>query len=569
MQRTLSATMLPRTISHGSWVSPVQSRSQKPVGPVPVALDGRAAPGTTQQPPPRSDEKEAGEERVAAEESLQARVERLGRERPPTFKTAWSETAFVFSITMSQLLTEFFVSGFTVILPTLIRDLDIPPSSSVWPATAFSLVIASTLLVFGRLGDMWGGYPVFLGGLGWLLAWSVVAGFSVNPLMLDLCRALQGLGAAAFLPAGVMLMGSIYRPGPRKNLVFALYGTAAVVGFFVGIFVAGVVGQFLRWGFYFWIGAGLAAVTLATAIFSVPDYRKMEEDDGRANEVKMDFYGAATIVSGLVLVVFAIVESAHAERGWRTPYIPSLFVVGCLLLVLAVYIEVRVAELPLLPADVFAIPSMTPLVLSLLLLYGTWGIFAVYGTQYFQNVMGATPLQVVAWYVPLGVAGLVFSVIEGLILHLVPGRVLLVISGLGAVGAQLLLALVPPGGSYWAWVFPAVIFSTIGIDLSVNLMTVFITTSLPTARQGLAGGMINSVLQLGIALCLGLADIIQSRTVAEVGLRRSYKNTFWFGVAIAALGLVLMTVWGRIPKATGDLTADEKAELEREAAREV
>lgn len=103
-------------------------------------------------------------------------------------------------------------------------DLHIPPASSVWPASAFSLVVASTLLVFGRLADMFGGYPVFMFGLAWLLGWSIIAGFSQNELMLDFCRALQGLGPAAFLPSGVMLMGSIYRPGPRKNLVFSIYG---------------------------------------------------------------------------------------------------------------------------------------------------------------------------------------------------------------------------------------------------------------------------------------------------------------------------------------------------------
>ncbi len=512
-------------------------------------------------PPLCIDEKDVVEHFV--EESLEARIERLGRERPPAFKTIWSEIAFVFSITMSQLLTEFFVSGFTVILPTLIRDLDIPQASSVWPATAFSLVIASTLLVFGRLGDMWGGYPVFLWGLVWLLTWSVIAGFSINPLMLVFCRALQGLGASAFLPTGVMLMGSLYRPGPRKNLVFALYGTSAVLGFFVGIFVAGIVGQFLRWGFYFWIGAILTAITLVTSIFSIPNSRK----ERLQNNIKMDWLGAATVVPGLVLVVFAITESAHAEKGWRTPYIPTLFVVGCLSLFLAVYIEGWVAKLPLLPADIFAVPALTPLILALFMLYGTWGIFSVYGTLYFQNVMGATPLQVVAWYVPLGVAGLIISTIEGFILHLVPGRVLLIISGLGALGSQLLLALLPKGANYWSWIFPATVLSTIGIDLSTILMTVFITTQLPTSRQGLAGGIVNSVLQLGVALCLGLTDIIQSRTVEKAGLRRSYKHTFWFGVAVGSLSLVLMTIWGKIPKAKSDLTADEKAELEREATR--
>lgn len=509
-----------------------------------------------------SDEKD-GQTSPAVEESMEARLERLGRERPPAFKTAFAEVMFCFSILMSQILTEFFVSGFTVIVPTLIIELDIPQNSSVWPATAFSLVIASTLLVFGRLGDMWGGYPVFLFGVAWLVVWSLVAGFAQNPLMLIFCRALQGIGPAAFLPTGVMLIGSAYRPGPRKNVVFALYGACAIIGFFFGIFIAGVVGQYLRWGFYFWIGTILAALTLVTSIIYIPNDRQ----ERAKNNVTMDWWGAVTIVSGVVLVVFAITESAHADNGWRTPYVPTLFVVGCLSLIAAFYIEGWVAEIPLLPPDIFAAKALAPLVMALLLLYGTMGIFLLYGTMYFQNVMGATPLQVVAWFTPMAVGGMLITLVEGFILHLVPGRILLIISGLGAVGSQLLPALIPEGGNYWAWIFPACICGTIGIDVSYTVMTVFITTTLPSARQGLAGGLINSILQLGIALALGISDILQSYTVDSQGLRQSYKNTFWFGVGAASLSLVLMAVWGEVPKAKSDLTADEKAELQRVASQ--
>ncbi|KAM9880483.1 drug resistance protein [Verticillium dahliae] len=499
------------------------------------------------------------------DESLQARIERLGRERPPIFPTRWSEIIFVFSISMSQFLTEYFVSGFTVILPTLITELNIPQAASVWPATAFSLVIASTLLVFGRLGDMWGGYPVFVAGLAWLLVWSIIAGFSINPLMLDLCRALQGLGAAAALPTGVMLMGSLYRPGPRKNLVFAVYGTSAVFGFFGGILMAGIVGQFTRWGFYFWIGAILTAITLVTSILSIP---RPHSKDRAPSLAKMDYPGAVTIVCGLVLVVFSILQSAHAPAGWRAPYIPVCLALGVLSLGAAAYIETRVAAQPLLPASIFTTPCMSPLLLALFLLYGTWGVFSVYGTLYFQNIMSASPLQVVAWYVPLGVAGLIISVVEGFILHLVPGRVLLIIAGLGAVGSQLLIAMIPLGGSYWAWIFPAVIFSTVGIDLPTILATVFVTTTFPTSQQGLAGSVINSVLQLGVAFVLALTDVIQAATVDEVGLRQSYKNTFWFGVGAAAASLLILAIWGKVPMASSDLTADEKAELLEEAMTE-
>ncbi|OQO13542.1 hypothetical protein B0A48_01771 [Cryoendolithus antarcticus] len=492
------------------------------------------------------------------EESPIARIERLGHERPANFTTAWKEIIFVFSISMSQLLTDFFVSGFTVILPTLIRDLDIPQAASVWPATAFSLVIAGTLLVFSRLGDMYVGSAIFFGGLAWLLLWSVVAGFSVNPIMLDICRALQGFGPAAALPTGVMLMGSIYRPGPRKNLVFAIYGTSAVFGFF-----GGCVGQFLRWGFFFSIGAILTAVTLCTSYILLP-----QKSVTKSGSTTMDYPGAISIVCGLVLTVFAITQSAHAPSSWRTPYIPVCFSLGILSLCAAFYIELRIPPQPLLTASMFATPALKPLLLALFFLYGAWGVFPVYGTLYFQRIMGATPLQVVAWFVPLGVAVLFFSVLKGLILHIVPGRVVLIASGLGALGSQLLLALIPVGGNYWAWIFPATILSTIGIDLSTMYMSVFITTALSTSQQGLVGGLMNSVLHLGVVVVLGLTDIIQSATFEEQGLGPSYKNTFWFGVACGAVSLVLMAVWGKLPAAKSDMTADEKAEIAREARPE-
>jgi MFS family permease len=95
------------------------------------------------------------------------------------------------------------------------------------------LTVASFLLIFGRLGDMFGGYPVYVAGLVWLMIWSLIAGFSTNEIMLNFCRALQGLGPAAFLPSSVMVLGSIYRPGPRKNLIFSIYGASAPLGFFM------------------------------------------------------------------------------------------------------------------------------------------------------------------------------------------------------------------------------------------------------------------------------------------------------------------------------------------------
>jgi MFS family permease len=113
------------------------------------------------------------------------------------------------------------VSGFALIIPDLIENLDIPDTSSKWPAAAYSLIVSSVMLPLGRLADIYGGRPIYIAGLVWLTIWSIVAGFSKDQYMLDVCRALQGLGAGAFLPSGMMLLGQIYSPGPRKNLVFS------------------------------------------------------------------------------------------------------------------------------------------------------------------------------------------------------------------------------------------------------------------------------------------------------------------------------------------------------------
>ncbi|RMZ91934.1 hypothetical protein DV736_g807, partial [Chaetothyriales sp. CBS 134916] len=507
------------------------------------------------------------------EESLDARIHRLGRERPPAFDNIYAEWTFVFSILMSQILTEYFISGFTLLIPTLIKELNIPPSSSIWPASAFSVAIASTLLIFGRLGDTFGGYPIYLAGNAWLLVWSIIAGFSINPLMLNFCRAFQGLGASAVLPAGIQLMGSIYRPGPRKNLVFGLYGTCAVLGFFVGILVSGFVGQYLHWGWYFWLGAILAVVTFLTSFFSIPN----DYSNHLHNRLKMDYLGSVLLVSSVVLIIFSITESAHTPHGWKTPYIPTLFVVGMAFLLLTIYVEGWVASCPILPAAIFtAHQAMLPLILALMLLYGTLGIFILYGSLYFQNIMHAPPLQTAVWYVPMLIGGLIFSTGEGLIMHVISGRILLTISAAGSIVAQLILAIAPVGASYWEWILPATICATIGIDLSFTVLTVFVTTVLPRHHQGTGGGLLNSLLQLGIALCLGFGDILQTYTVErsptsdkpEETLRRSYQDTFWFGVAAAGMALVLIVGYGRIPKAKSDLTVEEKEGLDREATRE-
>ncbi|GAB7325480.1 hypothetical protein MBLNU13_g09493t2 [Cladosporium sp. NU13] len=471
------------------------------------------------------------------EESEKARIERLGRQRPEKLDSAWKEFGFVFSVTMSQLLTEYWVSGFVVLVPTVTEALDIPASSATWPASAFSLVVSSFLLPFGRLADIYGGFPVYLAGCAWTAIWALIGGFSQNELMLDFCRAIQGLGPAAYLPASLTLLGSMYRPGPRKNAVFSIYGSMAPLGFFIGIFFAGVAGEYAGWRWYFYIGAILTFLTAVVAYLTIPsDYQERKN-----NGVKMDWLGSTAVVCGLILVVFAITQSAHASNGWATPYIPVTLILGVLILGGAFYIEGWVAEQPLLPFEVFKI-NIT-------------------------NIMGASPMQVVAWYVPMAVGGCILAGIGALILHRIPGTILAIITCVAIIVDSLLFAIAPEGAGYWPWIFPAMICATLAIDLIFSVTNIFLSSTLPARQQGLAGGLANALLQLSIAILLGFSDIIAAMTSYQ-GEKQSYKNVFWFELACGAAALVIFVGFVRIDSAKSDLTADEKEALARETAAE-
>lgn len=92
----------------------------------------------------------------------------------------------------------------------------------------------------------------------------------------------------------------------------------------------------------------------------------------------MDWAGCCLSVPGAVLLVFAIAESSYAPQGWKTPYIPVCFSLGVISLGLMVYVEGWVVKNPLLPGDLFAVKYLTPLVIALLCLYGSLGIYFLY-----------------------------------------------------------------------------------------------------------------------------------------------------------------------------------------------
>ncbi|TQS31999.1 hypothetical protein Golomagni_07701, partial [Golovinomyces magnicellulatus] len=305
-----------------------------------------------------------------------AEIEQLGRVRPAIFKSLLAEVAFVLTVVGSMMMSEFFISGFNIILPPTAESLHMEESSRTWPASAINIATAALLLPFSRLCDMYGGRWVFLGGHSWMCVWTLICGFSKNPVMLIICRAMQGVGAAAFVPAGLALLGQTYRPGPRKNLVFSIWGALACVGFYIGIFIGAVAADFLTWRWFFWIGSIIVFGIVVSGWFSIPPTAEEDKD----KTLQMDWLGTATIVPGLVLLVFPFTEAGQAPHGWSTPYIYVTLILGVLFLAAAVYVQGWVSKQPLLPPALFKPRYMKRLAVMMFCAYGIFGLFLFYAS---------------------------------------------------------------------------------------------------------------------------------------------------------------------------------------------
>jgi len=274
------------------------------------------------------------------------------------------------------MLDEYITSGFFALIPALMHDFSLTARTMTWPTSITSMVVSAFLLLFGRLVDMYGGPPVYMTGIAWTLVWTLYAGFATDVSTLVLCRAMQGLGTAAYLPAGLAMLGTLYPPGPRKNMAFSIYGAMAPLGSFLGILVASLALQYAHWRWYFWIGAFIALVTLTGFLLARPSTRTISHN----RDIHMDWPGGTSLAVTTALLIFTVTEAADAARGRRTLYVISAGILAVVGIAVTAFLENYVVKQPLLPASILKVRCMRPLLLGLVLNYGAVSLYSCYST---------------------------------------------------------------------------------------------------------------------------------------------------------------------------------------------
>ncbi|KAF1810986.1 MFS general substrate transporter [Eremomyces bilateralis CBS 781.70] len=470
----------------------------------------------------------------------------------PGNMTMAGEMIFLITIMMSAMLSEYFTNGFLVIMPQLHVALDFPESTHAWTLNAFTLTVACFILPMGHLIDAIGEYAMFHLGIAWFYVTNLITGFSVNYTMFLVLRAISALGPAAFLPAGLSLLGKAYRPAERKTWAYVFYGASFGLGYLLGSAVGGMLVETMGWSWFFFIGALISTpLALISFWYIIWPWERVSTVRGQ------DWLGLLLLASSLGLSTFAILLSPHTAAKWASPLVYSTFIAGVALLAAFAYVEWKVAAEPLIPFDILKVTHMRPLALALLCGFASYGVLMFHLFQHIYWVYAHRNATIAAlWFMPRAIAGMLIPVGGWLLIRRFDGKYLLVVSSLANIIAFLSFLYIKDVPSYWVVIFLPMICIALGFDLLYAVSTVFIMTNFPRRKQGLAAALIHTMYFLGMSLLIAFGHMASEAT-SRVESQR-FRHGTWFGVASSVIELVIAMSMVTVPKAVGAWTFEEK-----------
>ncbi|KAH9883710.1 MFS general substrate transporter [Xylariomycetidae sp. FL2044] len=479
------------------------------------------------------------------------------------------------------------------------------PGPLVWLVAGYGLTVGTFILPAGRLGDLFGYKKLFILGNIWFAIASLLAGLAIlvptsSPsdddggggatnyryVVFLFARLMQGIGPALMIPNAVALLGVTYVPGPRKAMLFAIFGALAPASaiaspLFTALFTLA------WWPCAFW-SLGLLLILIAIAgVYAIPDGLQppkhgdpnMTYPPGiivcspqpnlgyrfgalsrRAED--LDLAGALTGVSGLILISVAWTQGAL--DSWQRAYVWTLLGLGLVLCAAFVQVERRALK-PLVPLE--AINSGVVFVLAAVFCgWACFGIYIYYVWEFYEVLRGASPLLATAWHSPILVSGVLAAVTTGLVIRRVGPAVVMALALLAFTAGAALIATAPLRQTYWAQTFLCNVVITWGMDLSFPAATLMLSDLVASEHQGIAASLVTTVVNYSGALALGVAGTVEFRVnnggATPEDVLRGYRAAWYVGLGLGAVGLVASLVFAwRFSKRQRKAAADSSSEI--------
>jgi EmrB/QacA subfamily drug resistance transporter len=399
-----------------------------------------------------------------------------------------------------------FVDGpiVNVALPSIRRDLHFSVQGLQWVTSGYLLTYGGFMLLGGRAADLLGRRRVLVAGTILIGLSSLIGGFAGSSGVLVGARLAQGLGAAMTLPAALSILTTTFREGKDRHTALGVWGGVGGLASAAGVLLGGLLTEGPGWRWVMFVNP-VACVLVLGGIF-----RLIDGDRRRARVANFDVLGAILATGGMLLLVYALVMAPTA--GWGSARTIGELA-GAIALLVAFVINERRAASPLAPLSIFRINGLAFADATQLIAFAGFLAMFFFLTLYMQNVLGYSPIQTGAAYLPVCFAIGIAAGISSQLLSRVGTRPVIVAGSLVAAGGVYWLSRIPVGGSYVSDLLPGMIVMSVGFGPVFVGVTTAANAGVPADKAGLAASLVNASQQLGGALGLAIfTALATSRT---------------------------------------------------------
>ncbi len=390
-----------------------------------------------------------------------------------------------------------------VALPDIQRALHASFSDLQWVVDAYALTLAAFLLTAGSLADMYGRRRLYLIGLVVFTCASALCGFAASTLMLQLSRALQGVGGAIMFAVSLALLADAFR-GKDRGVAFGVWGTVTGLAVAIGPLLGGILTSGLSWRWIFFVNVPIGIAAVVISVMKVAESRAPHAS-------RPDWAGFCLFTVALASLVYGLIESN--QRSFTNSLVLGCFAAAAVLLVAFVVVEQHSAH-PMFDLTLFKLPTFTGGSVAAFGLSASIFAMLLYLTLYLQDILGYSALATGVRLMVLSGGILVASTVAGRLSSHVPVR-LLIGPGLIIVGVSLLLMRGLNASSSWTHLIPGMIVGGIGVGLVNPPLASTAVGVVAPQRAGMASGINSTFRQVGIATGIALLGSLFSNKVKD------------------------------------------------------
>lgn len=446
----------------------------------------------------------------AAQAETARRRKRMDHDHPFYKWIALSNT------TLGTLMATINASIVLISLPAIFRGIGLNPldpanvSYLLWMLMSYLVVTAVLVVLFGRLGDMYGRVRIY--NLGFVVFTVAAVALSVDPfdlgggaVWLIAWRVVQGVGGAMLMASSSAILTDAF-PANQRGMALGTNMVSAVAGSFLGLLIGGVLSEW-DWRAIFWVGV---PVGILGTIWS---YRSLKEL-GVRSPGKLDWAGTLTFGIGLTVlltgITYGIQPYGDSTTGWTSPFVLGAIIAGIVLLVAFCLIELRVPNpmmnIRLFRSTAFGMGNLAGLMssvgrggLQFMLIIWLQGIWLPLHGYSFES----TPLWAGIYMLPMTIGFLVSGPLAGSLSDrygarpfTVGGMVLMAITFVA-------LVMIPVDFDYW--LFAVLVFlNGLGGGIFTAPNSAAVMSAVPASERGAASGVRATFFNAGSSLSIGI-----------------------------------------------------------------